>query len=378
MINNNKRIYHLAFSHFQKIGPKNLQRLENYFPDLATAFHANYFDLANAGLSAKLRDEFLKWRPSFSLEKALHDLDKNHISFITWNDKSYPQILKEIYSPPPILYFKGLCHGENKNRLAVVGSRKHSAYGEKIITELLPLVIKYEIEIISGLALGIDSLAHKITLKNKGLTTAVLGSGLDSNSIYPRENIFLAKKIIESGGTIISEFPPGTPPLKQNFPQRNRIIAGLSQATLVIESKSKSGALITAHRALEQNREVAAVPGNIFSIFSAGPNNLIASGAKSILNAEDILSLFKIEISNLQEINSSPLKNKNNLNYQAKNKAEKLIISLLLRAKDRGERIDTNEIIKNSKLDTALINSTLSILEMKKIILTDKFGYYLK
>ncbi len=289
----NKFEYHLGFSCFSKIGPKNLKKLEYYFPDIAEAFQAKKIDLLQAGLPIKLINEFIAWRPSFDLENTLNNLEKENIKFVTWHDKAYPNILREISAPPAILYFKGLLCEKEKKRLAVIGSRKHSPYARQIIGRLLPKIINKNIEIVSGLALGVDSLAHQIAVNQGRSTLAVLGSGLETKYIYPATNRQLAKNIIESGGVLMSEFFPNTPPYKQNFPRRNRIISGLSQAVLVIEAQAQSGSLITANYALEQNREVLAVPGSIFSKFSIGTNQLIAMGAKTITNSEDILEIFE-------------------------------------------------------------------------------------
>ncbi|HBA36300.1 TPA: DNA-protecting protein DprA [Candidatus Falkowbacteria bacterium] len=368
--------YYLAFNCFQKIGPMATKRLENYFSDLKNAFTASSFALEKAGLNPKLAGEFIAWRRNWRIENVLTELEKENISFITWHDPEYPPLLKEISAPPPVLYYKGCSEefaGKIKNRLAVVGSRQHSAYAEKIIAELLPPLIAAEIEIISGLALGIDALAHHKTLDLKGKTWAILGSGLDAKNIYPSANWRLAENIIANGGLLLSEFPPGTPPYKQNFPQRNRIIAGLAQATLVVEAKAKSGALITAAYALEQNREVLAIPGNIFSEFSAGPNDLIRSGAKTVINVDDILEVFKLTSSA-----STPSKKlKAHSSYQPENQNEATICNLLKSAEERAEALSADEIIKNTKLDTATINSTLSILEIKGVISSAEFGYKL-
>lgn len=374
--------YLLGFSYFVKIGPVNMKRIETYFSDLEQAFWATALNLEKAGLNPKLVAEFVKWRTIFSLEKTLKELKQEKINFLNWHDENYPKLLKEISSPPFIIYYRGQLPLLGAERLAVVGPRQHSAYAEKIITELLPDVISAKIEIISGLASGVDTLAHETALKNKGKTLAVLGSGLDQKNIYPAANRCLAEKIINSGGTIISEFFPKMPPQKQNFPQRNRIISGLTKATLIIEAQEKSGALITANYALEQNREVLAVPGNIFSSFSCGSNNLIKLGAKVVTNAEDILEVFKTQSSpDGKSINRPKQKSLSVPNFLPKNDQEKIIYQIIQRATERAEVITADEIIKIAKkinsLDTATINSTLSMLEIGGVAKNEGMGYSL-
>lgn len=376
-INYENRYYYLAFSYFQKIGPVNMKRLEKFFPDVRRAFFANSEELERAGLSPSLASDFISWRdsPAASIDNMVKELAKENISFMTWHDSGYPAILKEIPAPPYVLYYKGRLNSEASNRLAVVGSRKFSAYGEKIISELLPEIVKSEITIISGLALGIDALAHQQTLNSNGLTWAVLGSGLDSKNFYPSANRQLAQEIINSGGALISEFPPGTPPYKQNFPQRNRIIAGLAQATIVIEAKYKSGALITADYALEENREVLTVPGNIFAEFSAGPNKLIKFGAKPITGAQDILEIYGLDNKSAIQKESGRKQAFRQLSFFPNNEAEALIYGLLKKVSERAEYISADEIIRATKLDSSVVNSTLSILELQGVAKNTEFGY---
>lgn len=377
----NNRQCTLGFSYFGKIGPANFKRLSTYFSGIPSAFYANQGELEKAGLSQKLSAEFCAFRKNFVFEKATDELRQNKISFICLFEDAYPRLLKEIYDPPFILYYQGTIDPWPENCLAVVGSREHSYYGNKIIEKILPVLASpvladNKIAVISGLALGIDTLAHRSALKNNGLTYAVLGSGLNPENIYPPENRYLAKEIIKSGGAIISEFAPDTPPRRQNFPQRNRIISGLSRATLIIEAKEKSGALITAASALEQNREVLAIPGNIFSDFSRGTNSLISKGAKTILDEQDILDVFNIETkksTNSQKISST----KNGLFYP-ENESEKMVYNIIRKASEQSEIITVDEIAETSQLDTAKINSTLSILEIKGIIISDHLGYNLR
>lgn len=365
----------LGFSYFTKIGPVKISLLEKYFGQASRAFIAKAFDLERAGLAPNLVNDFITWRKTFNLKNAEDELKKENINYLSWHSLEYPPLLREISAAPFIIYYKGsltTLFGQNKNRLAVVGPREPSAYAEKVINNFLPALIDKKIEIVSGLAIGVDALAHEATLNNRGVTIAVLGSGLDKNNFYPTSNKNLGERIIKNGGVIISEFPPRTPPLKQNFPQRNRIISGLAQATLVIEAKNKSGSLITADYALDQNREVLAIPGNIFSEYSIGTNNLIQLGAKTIAKPEDIMEIFKINRPASTE--KKRIKTKEII---FENEVEKIIYEILNKAQARAEKITTDEIIKLTKLDTSVINSTLSILELRGIAKSDGISYYI-
>jgi DNA processing protein len=295
MLNITNRQALLGFSYFAKIGPTKMNLLEKLFSEARFAFLASYASLEKAGLKPKLISDFIAWRENFDITLVEEELKKEGLGFITWHEENYPSLLKEISDPPYLLYYRGeqtILNDKQKKRLAIVGPREHDLFAKRIINDFLPNIISQQIETISGLALGVDTLAHQKTLTERGITLAVLGSGLDWPSIYPRENKILAQKIISSNGLLISEFPPKTKPLKQNFPRRNRIISGLAQATLIMEAKEKSGALITAFYALEQNREVLAVPGDIYNPFSLGTNKLIKMGAKVVTAPGDILEIF--------------------------------------------------------------------------------------
>ena len=213
---------------------------------------------------------------------------------ITIKNASYPQLLKEIYDPPKQLYISGELKAKEKYPLAVVGTRKVSDYGKRATPYFVKTLAKTGLTIISGLALGVDGLAHQATLDVHGRTIAVLGSGL--NNIYPSAHKKLAEDIIKSGGAVISEYSPDKQPSKTTFPARNRIIAGLCLGILVIEAPEKSGALITARFALEQGREVFAVPGSIYSKNSIGTNQLIKMGARPVTKPEDILQGLNLEL----------------------------------------------------------------------------------
>jgi DNA processing protein len=297
--------------------------------------------------------EFASARIKIDPDRAWEKLEKENIKIITINDALYPKLLKEIHNPPPLLYYQGKLE-KDEYTLAVVGSRKHTSYGQRLTADMVKKLAGNNLTIVSGLALGIDSLAHSATLEAGGRTIAVLGTGLDKQSIYPSANKYLAEKIVAEDGCLFSEFPLGTPPLKHHFPQRNRIISGLSLGTLVIEAGEKSGALITAFIALDQNREVFAIPGSIYSPASEGPNKLIKLGAKAVNSAEDI-----IESLNLSQA-TEHIKAKEIVGETAE---EKTIIPFL---DHEPKHID--ELIRLTKLDTSTINSTLTIMEMKGMI----------
>ena len=243
----------------------------------------------------KLLDEFgcakkaLESVPSakdVDLAKELALAKKNNVQILTIADKDYPRNLKDIYDAPPVLYVKGKILKQDEAAVALVGARRATFYGIKVAQKLSGQLARLGITVVSGLARGIDEESHKAALKNKGRTIAVLGSGL--NRIYPPENINLAEKIAENGA-VVSEFPMDMGPLRGNFPIRNRIISGLSLGVVVVEAAKGSGSLITADCALEQNREVFAVPGNADSVNSQGANKLIKQGARLAQDAQDIL-----------------------------------------------------------------------------------------
>lgn len=279
------------------IGPKKFKKLINFFSDMETAWHASYSELKQSGLEEKDITQFLTLRKQINPDQEMEKLEKEKIKIITLKDKNYPKLLKEIYDPPALLYIKGsFAENSDQPKIGVVGTRKMSAYGKQITSEITYDLARAGMIIISGMAQGVDTEAHQAALSAKQKTYAVLGSGIDDKSIYPKNNLFLSKKIVESGGVLISEYPYGMPGLKQNFPQRNRIIAGLSLGIVVTECPEESGALITVRCALEQNRDVFACPGPIFSENSKGTNLLIQQGAKLTLSASDIIEELSLNL----------------------------------------------------------------------------------
>ncbi|MDP3003995.1 MAG: DNA-processing protein DprA [Candidatus Azambacteria bacterium] len=279
---------------------------------------------------------------------------KDKIEIIKKSSRDYPKILKEIHNAPKQLYVRGSLPKDHNLNFAIVGTRAASEYGKTLAFKIAKELAELGFNIISGLALGIDTQAHLGALEGKGKTTAVMGSAIDDNSIYPSENLNLVKKIISSGGAVISEYEPGTKSEIWFFPERNRIIAGLSQGVLVVEAPEKSGALITARLALEQNREVFAIPGSIFSKNSYGTNYLIKSGAKMVTTVDDIL----------EELNLTDLKTEKGIKEEENlTEEEKIILKIIEK-----EPIHIDKICKISKMAAGQVLSIVSVLEIGGII----------
>lgn len=288
------------------------------------------------------------------------------IKSIRKNDTDYPALLRELHESPQKLYYKGDLNTLKKTCISIVGTRSYTDYGEFMTNKIIEELAVLDIAIVSGLAIGIDAIAHKAALENNIPTIAVLGNGL--NNIYPIANLRLAQKIIQNG-LILSEYEPETPPLKYNFPQRNRIVSGLSIATIVIEAPEKSGALITARLALEQGREIFVVPGDADRKNSKGIIQLIqSSSAYPITSGEDVIEVLKI-----QPHLFPPAKAKNQPTLYKFTPEETQILSSM--QKRRATTLD--QIAKKSTLAIEKILSTLSILEIKGLVST-KDGKYLR
>jgi DNA processing protein len=277
------------------VGPRKATQLLERFGSAEAVFHATRAELENLRLRAESIESILN--REFH-DKAIEELEKVRAlggDILILDDGSYPYLLREIADPPITLYVRGdwqACF--DAACIGVVGSRKCSTYGENASEMLARDLAAHGVCIVSGLARGIDTAAHRGAMRGKGRTIAVLGTGIDQ--VYPKENTRLVEEILASGGAIVSQFPLGTPPLKDNFPYRNRIISGLSLGILIVEASERSGSLITARLAMEQNREVLAVPGNITSKNSFGTNYLIKSGAKLVQQWQDVVTELPAEI----------------------------------------------------------------------------------
>ena len=288
MRNLENKKYWIWFSLIKGLGSKRKQKLLESYKTPEKIYKLTKKELIETnGIGEKMVENILKSKDEDYLKKYILYMQKHNIDIININDENYPKILKEIYDPPISLYIKGNQNILNNTSVAIIGCRQASQYGIKVAKYFGYNLAKNEVNVVSGLAKGIDSYAHIGSICANGKTIAVIGNGIDT--IYPKENINIANKILEKGGTIISEYPLGTKPEKMNFPARNRIISGISKSVIVVEAKEKSGTLLTVDFALEQGRDVYVVPGNINSINSIGTNELLKQGAKIITCYKDII-----------------------------------------------------------------------------------------
>ena len=343
--------YHAALAHFPKISYNRYQKLAAYFSDFKNLWDAEINELIQTGIDESIAGEFLAWREKNPIEKIMEKLNKENINIISLNDAGYPPLLKEINDPPYVLFFRGKLPNPNSPALGVVGTRKFTAYGKLACQEIVAPLVSNGVIIVSGLAMGIDSIAHQTAVDNTGITIAVLGGGIDKKTVAPAVNQQLSEQIIAGGGAVVSEYPPGFAPTLYSFPARNRIIAGLSLGTLVVEAPETSGALITARCALDYNREVFAIPHPLNSPTGIGPNNLIKMGAKLVTDASDIIESLSLTglgeiINNKQILPSTP--------------TEAKILQFLSK-----EPLHIDLIIKTSGLDSPTVNSALVLMEMK-------------
>ena len=358
------------------VGPRKATQLLERFGSAENVFHATRSELESLRLRAETVESILK-REFY--DKAIDELDKVKElggDVLILDDGSYPFLLREIADPPVTLYVKGdwqACF--DAPCVGVIGSRKCSTYGENASEMLARDLAERGVCIVSGFARGIDTAAHRGAIRAKGKTIAVLGTGIDE--IYPKENKKLVEEILKSGGAIVSQFPLGTPPLKENFPYRNRIISGLSYGILLVEASERSGSLITARLAMEQNREVLAVPGNITSRNSFGTNYLIKSGAKLVQQWQDVVNELPSEISarilppKLDEENAKTAAQPE-LAPADLSENERKIWSLL----SADEPVHIDSLLESSGLSFGDLNSSLVKLDLKDLVRSLPGNFY--
>ena len=347
-----KQTYWVGFNLIRGIGAVRMKNLLDYYGSLEIAWNAPASGLIAAGLPARIVENFLQVRSKINLEVVMERISALGVKVYTWEDEIYPKRLKEIAQPPPVLFVKGSINVEDDWAVSVVGTRRVTPYGRQVATEVARFLAENGVTVISGLARGVDAIAHQTAIQSGGRTIAVLGSGVDV--IYPPEHRKLAEEIIAQGA-VISDYPMGTQPESSNFPPRNRIIAGLSLATIVVEAGERSGALITAKFAVEQGRDVFAVPGSILTPQSDGTNRLIEDGARPLLRMNEILEVLKLE--------NIPEKQANRKSISATPEEKKLLQFLSQEPK----HID--EICNLSVLPIQTISATLTMMELKGLVL---------
>lgn len=334
----------------RQFGTVRILQFLDHFNSVEELWYAKPEDLHRHDLSDSLIAQFVHGRSKIDLKQEVDKVYQQDASLITLEDPTYPKLLKTISDPPPVLYVKGRLSVIDERCLAIVGTRKPSKYGWDVAHQIASHVAHQDVTIVSGLAQGIDSAAHRGALHAGGKTIAVMATGIDK--IYPIENTDLAEEILTQGA-IITEMPIGTAPLGKNFPRRNRIISGLSLGVLVAEAPEKSGSLITVTAANEQGRDVFAVPHNIFSKTGRGTNQLIQDGAKLVLRIRDILDEL-----NIQHINTQTRIETERI--QPENETEITILNQL-----GADPIHVDEIVRLTQLPTQIVTSTLAILELK-------------
>ena len=323
-------------------------KLLNHFKSAQNVWYSSYSDFMEAGFDEELANKFFIAKNNLSPEKLAEQCQKAQLEIVTYLDADYPLELTNIAAAPLALFVKGFL--AKKDRIAIVGSRKASSYGLSVATQFAADLSQYGLEVVSGGAKGIDAAAHKGALQVKKSTIAVFGCGL--NVVYPREHKKLFAEILEQNGAWVSEYLPDEPPIAWHFPARNRIISGLSKGVLVVEANKKSGSLITANFAIENNREVYCVPGSIYSAGSVGTHNLIKQGAMLVDRPEDILTdmgkLF------------TPVKKADKVKENKFTKNEQIILDYLI----EGKSFSIETITENTGLSSADVSLVLLELEM--------------
>ncbi len=354
--------YWIGFNLAPRIGSSRLRRLLDHFGDLEAAWHADAASLRASGLPQDALERLLYTRTRLDLDAELECVAARGVRVLTWEDADYPSLLRDIPQSPPVLYALGELTPADEYAVAVVGTRHASTYGKEVTRRLASALAQNGVTVVSGLALGVDGIAHHEALEAGGRTVAVLGCGLDT--IYPASHRALAQRIVRSGA-LLSDYPLGTKPEAGNFPPRNRIISGLSLGTVVVEAGARSGALITLQFALEQGRETFAVPGNVTSRLSEGTNLTLQRGeAKPVMCVEDILEELNLTMITQQvEIRE----------IVPDNPVEALLLAKLGR-----EPTLMDELVRDSGLATAVVSSTLSMMELKGMVRrVDNMSYVL-
>ena len=354
---------YIALNMIDGVGPIRVRALLERFGTPEAILSAPRQELMQVeGVGEEVARNVTQWRENIDFDAELARIERSGVRVVTRDDAAYPKNLREIYDPPLVLYVKGALRENERMAIAIVGSRRTTLYGQEMARKLAYQLARLGVTVVSGLARGIDTAAHKGALQAKGRTVAVIGCGIDV--VYPPENKKLAEEIVEKGGAVVTEFPFGVKPDRQNFPMRNRIISGWSLGVVVVEANLKSGALITAAQAAEQGRQVFAVPGRADSILSRGANKLIKDGAKLTEDVEDILTEFEYLLPRKAEnVEAAEPRTGGTESALKLSETEKKVMALIGQ-----EEIAIDEIIRGSGLTSAAVSATLLGLEMKRIV----------
>jgi len=343
-----------AFNLLLDIGPARLQKIEETFGSFKAAWKAKIENFPKEGFSAKLLAKIEALRQRTQPARISEQMLRQGIKSLVFQDEAFPKLLKEISGCPYILYLKGNEAILNEPSLAVVGTRKASFQGREFTRQISKRLAESGLNIISGLALGIDSQAHRGTLEGSGRTVACLASSLEKEKIFPKENITLAEEVIQTGGALLSEYPLYTSPLRANFHQRNRIISGLSLGVLVIEAPEKSGALVTASFAKKQKRVIFAVPGNPYLANAQGPNRLLKEGAVFVTQAEDVIA----RLDRRKEVKKARVKKSRA--FFSRDPQEKKILEALI-----AEPLDMNRLARLTGIAIPALSAKLTKMELE-------------
>jgi DNA processing protein len=344
--------YWVALNQVARLGTVKFRKLEACFGGLERAWHASASDLKFAGMDDRVIREVDAVRARTSPDLEMERLSRAGVQAVNWHDETYPSRLKEIADPPAVLYYRGTLLPSDERSVAVVGTRGPTSYGREVASALTQDLARNGIAVVSGLARGVDSVAHRVALEGGGRTVAVLANGL--HTVYPPEHANLAQQITENGA-VVSEYPLGVRPEARSFPRRNRLISGMTLGTLVVEAGEGSGARWTVYHALEQNREVFCVPGSIFSPMSKLTNRLIQDGAKLVSSVEDILEELNLTTVAYQPPLPMP--------EMPEDDDE---LSLLRHLNEEPLHID--DIRRTANIPIAAASSMLAILEIKGLI----------
>ncbi len=344
-------LYTVGLNMVRGIGSARTRLLLNRFGTAEAAWHSSDHDLRACGLPQPVVQNLIALRADVDLEQVKTRLERMSVSVLVWDSPSYPHLLRNIENSPPVLYVRGHIDPEAEWAIAIVGTRRASDYGRSVARRLSTDLAQNQVTVVSGLARGIDTAGHRAALDAGGQTIAVLGCGIDH--VYPPENRSLAAQIAEQGA-LVTEYPLGTPPESSNFPPRNRIISGLTLGTIVVEAGKRSGALITAAYALDQGRDVFAVPGNIYNRGSKGTNQLIRDGAHPVTDVRDVLESLNLNMLSDHQAAREIL---------PANELEGKLLQYV-----SAEPTHVDQISQESELPVATISSALALMELKGMV----------